>query len=161
MQVRHLPREVSRGARTAAELGRRSEAVEAAINKRVELVRRWRRAMALGLSSLEVPGALAKIRADADSWPGVRLLIQFQTLTACRPAEARGATWAEVDPESAVWTVPANRTKTNREHRIPLSRAALHVLDRARQLTGEEGYVFQSARAPHRRRRRSGTPSCR
>ena len=100
------------------------------------------------LPPLEVPGALAKIRADADSWPGVRLLIQFQTLTACRPAEARGATWTEVDPESAVWTVPANRTKTNREHRIPLSGAALQVLDRARQLTGEEGYVFQSARAP-------------
>ena len=99
------------------------------------------------LPPAEVPGALAKILADTDSWLGVRLLIQFQTLTACRPAEARGTTWAEVDPESAVWTLPASRTKTNREHRIPLSAAALHVLDRARPLTGHEGYVFQSARA--------------
>ena len=45
MQVRGLPREISRGARTAATLGRRPEAVEATINERVELVRRWRRAM--------------------------------------------------------------------------------------------------------------------
>ena len=68
MQVRHLPREVSRGARTAAELDRRSEALEAAINKRVELVRRWRRAMALGLSSREAASAVGVSRATLYRW---------------------------------------------------------------------------------------------
>ncbi len=53
MQVRHLPPEVSRGALSAANLGRRSEAVEATINERVKLVRRWRRAMSAGLTAQE------------------------------------------------------------------------------------------------------------
>lgn len=98
------------------------------------------------LPPAEVPGALAKIRADEDSWLGVRLLVQLQTLTACRPIEARGMTWPEVDVESAVWTLPANRTKTKREHRIPLSVAALAILDQARQLGDGKGLVFPPAK---------------
>ena len=63
MQVRALPREISRGARTAATLASRSEAGEATINERVELVRRWRRAMAMGLSSQEAATAVGVSRA--------------------------------------------------------------------------------------------------
>lgn len=55
-------------------------------------------------------------------------LLEFIVLTACRTGEARGATWGEFDLEAKVWTVPAERMKAGREHRIPLSAAALDVL---------------------------------
>jgi integrase len=44
---------------------------------------------------------------------------------ACRTSEAIGAIWEEVDPDAGVWTVPATRIKTGREHRVPLSPLAL------------------------------------
>jgi len=68
MQVRHLPPEVSRGARAAANLGRRSEAVEATINERVKLVRRWRRAMSAGLTAEEAAAAVGVSRATLYRW---------------------------------------------------------------------------------------------
>ena len=68
MQVRHLPCEVSRGARAAANLGRRSEAVEATINERVKLVRRWRRAMSAGLTAREAADAVGVSRATLYRW---------------------------------------------------------------------------------------------
>ena len=68
MQVRGLPREISRGAGTAATFGHRSAATEATINERVELVRRWRRAMAMGLSSQEAAVAVGVSRATLYRW---------------------------------------------------------------------------------------------
>ncbi len=58
---------------------------------------------------------------------GARAL-EFTILTACRSGEARGATWDEVDLDSAVWTIPAGRMKGGKQHRVPLSGAALAVL---------------------------------
>jgi integrase len=57
------------------------------------------------------------------------LALQFLILTATRTSEVLGATWDEIDRESAVWTTPADRMKARREHRVPLSRQALVVLD--------------------------------
>lgn len=58
---------------------------------------------------------------------GARAL-EFAILTAARSGEVRGATWAEIDLDGAVWTIPAERMKARKEHRIPLSRGALAVL---------------------------------
>jgi integrase len=58
--------------------------------------------------------------------------LEFAILTAARSGEVRGATWAEIDLASATWTVPAARMKAGREHRVPLSAAALALLERAR-----------------------------
>ena len=54
--------------------------------------------------------------------------LAFLILTASRSGEMRGATWAEIDVERRVWTVPAGRMKAAREHRVPLSPAALDIL---------------------------------
>lgn len=54
--------------------------------------------------------------------------LEFTILTACRSGEARGARWREIDLGHAVWTIPAERMKAGREHRVPLSDAALSVL---------------------------------
>jgi integrase len=61
--------------------------------------------------------------------PGVAArALAFAVLTAARSGEARWAVWAEIDAERAVWTIPAARMKAGREHRVPLSPAALALL---------------------------------
>jgi integrase len=67
------------------------------------------------------------------------LALRFAILTAARTGEAIGATWAEIDTAGAVWTVPGERMKAGREHRVPLSDAALAVLADAAKLRAHAG----------------------
>jgi integrase len=55
--------------------------------------------------------------------------LEFAILTACRSGEARGARWSEFDLRDKTWTIPAERMKAKREHQIPLSDAALALLN--------------------------------
>ncbi len=55
--------------------------------------------------------------------------VEFAILTACRSGEVRGARWAEFDTAGKVWTIPAERMKARREHEVPLSNAALALLE--------------------------------
>ena len=55
--------------------------------------------------------------------------LEFAILTATRSGEVRGAKWQEIDLKNAVWTIPANRMKAEKEHRVPLSDAALKLLN--------------------------------
>ena len=71
--------------------------------------------------------------------------LEFVILTACRSGEARQAVWDEFDLENAIWTIPSSRTKTNKEHRVPLSDAALSILKEAPRFEGSE-YVFTSTK---------------
>lgn len=89
----------------------------------------------------DVAGALTKVE-ETDAWIGTKLCFRFTVLTAARSGEARAATWDEID--GTVWTIPAERMKSGREHRVPLSDAALAVLDRARELSEGDGLVFPS-----------------
>jgi integrase len=61
--------------------------------------------------------------------------LAFTVLTAARSGEARHATLAEVDFKEGVWTVPAARTKSRREHRVPLAKDALALLPRGGEPT--------------------------
>ena len=54
----------------------------------------------------------------------------FLILTAARSGEARGARWGEIDRASAVWSIPADRMKAGKAHRVPLSARALAILTR-------------------------------
>lgn len=56
------------------------------------------------------------------------LALEFTILSAARTGEVIGATWAEFDLNAALWTVPAERMKSKREHRIPLSARAIEIL---------------------------------
>ena len=93
----------------------------------------------------EVGAALAKVRAS-DAHASTKLAMEYLTLTACRSGEVRGATWDEIDLTAGVWTIPADRMKGGREHRIPLSIQAQGVLKEARELTDGSGLVFPSER---------------
>lgn len=74
--------------------------------------------------------------------------LAFAVLTAGRTGDVIGARWAELDMDEATWTVPAERMKAKREHRVPLSPAALDVLRAVQPLArGGESFVFPGARA--------------
>jgi integrase len=70
------------------------------------------------------------------------LALQFTILTAARTGEVIGAKWNEVDFDKAIWTVPASRMKGRREHRVPLSKPALTLLRKLRELPNGRDYVF-------------------
>jgi integrase len=59
--------------------------------------------------------------------------LEFTILTACRSGEVRFATWEEVNLKDKVWIIPAERMKAGKEHRIPLSDAAIAVLNQMDQ----------------------------
>lgn len=63
-----------------------------------------------------------------------RPALAFTILTAARSGEARGANWGEIDLEEKLWRVPADRMKARRDHTVPLSKAALAVLEKAKAL---------------------------
>lgn len=87
-----------------------------------------------------------------DLWPRLEgvagagsLALRFAILTAARSGEVRLADWSEIDATARVWTIPAARMKAGREHRVPLSDAALALLAEAETLTGRRaGLVFPS-----------------
>lgn len=62
------------------------------------------------------------------------LALEFAILTAARSGEVRGATLSEIDRTAKVWIAPAERMKAGKEHRVPLTDAALAVIDRAAAL---------------------------
>ena len=95
----------------------------------------------------EVPAAIAKIRAlTKPTWRGMVAATEFAILTGARSNEATGATWDEIDLATRTWTVPVERMKGKRPHRVPLSGAALALLDTALDRTGGTGLVFRSPR---------------
>lgn len=64
--------------------------------------------------------------------------LEFTILTAARSGETLRATWAEIDTERKLWTLPADRMKAGREHRVPLSQQALKLLNPLRELSDGE-----------------------
>jgi integrase len=75
---------------------------------------------------------------------GARAL-EFAILTAARSGEVRGATWAEIDLDAATWTIPEGRMKASKEHRIPLSAAAIKLLEALPRIDGTD-LLFPSAK---------------
>jgi integrase len=71
--------------------------------------------------------------------------LEFLILTAGRTGEVLGATWSEIRAD--VWTVPAARMKAGREHRVPLTKQALAVLDKMREIRHSD-FVFPGTRGP-------------
>lgn len=76
---------------------------------------------------------------------GARAL-EFLAMTAARSGEVRGATWAEVDLEAGIWTIPAARMKAGREHRIPLTPEAMVLLESLFKSTDPSAYIFPAVK---------------
>lgn len=95
------------------------------------------------LSDRDLPGFFAKLDAYEGD-PTTVAALRFLMLTTSRPGEARGARWVEIDTEAAVWIIPPERMKMRNEHRVPLSRQALQVLETMRPISGDRELVFPS-----------------
>ena len=89
----------------------------------------------------DVAAALETVRASR-STSAVKLAFEFLVVTAARSGEVRLATWEELNVAGRVWTIPAERMKMNREHRVPLSLQAVEILDAARALADTNPLVF-------------------
>ena len=91
----------------------------------------------------EVGEALETIRASKASL-SARLCFEFTILTCCRSGEAREARWSEINLDAQEWRIPASRTKTNKEHRQPLSDQAVAIVERAQENADGSDLIFPS-----------------
>ena len=91
----------------------------------------------------EVRSALEMIESSRAS-AASKLCFRFLILTATRSGEARGARWDEIDLQGRVWRIPSQRMKAGSEHRVPLSKQAIKLLNEASELRDETDMVFPS-----------------
>ena len=89
----------------------------------------------------DVPDFLKRLKTREGA--AARCLV-FLILTAARSNEALGARWIEINWSDRTWTVPTERMKANKEHRVPLSLAALDVLGAMKGL--DQTHVFAGQR---------------
>ncbi|WP_248799908.1 tyrosine-type recombinase/integrase [Pseudomonas sp. MWU13-2105] len=91
---------------------------------------------------VEMPAFMKEIsKHDELSYKAMQMTI----LTACRTNEVLGATWDEFDLEKRVWKIPPHRMKAAKEHRVPLSQAALDLLNGLIRIRGNS-HIFPGAR---------------
>ncbi|MDE0783628.1 MAG: tyrosine-type recombinase/integrase [Planktomarina sp.] len=70
------------------------------------------------------------------------LALEFMVLTAARTGEVRGARWQEIDLSTSVWTIPADRMKAGKEHRVPLCDRAIQILNSMKSNRNPDEFVF-------------------
>ncbi|MEZ8192072.1 integrase domain-containing protein [Vibrio sp. 1F279] len=99
------------------------------------------------LKPTELPELMRAI-ANASIKRTTRCLIEWQLYTMTRPSEASGARWCEIDLDEKVWTIPAERMKKRRDHRIPLTEQMLELLEVIKPISGHREFVFPSDRDP-------------
>lgn len=99
------------------------------------------------LAPAELPELMQAI-ATASIKRTTRCLIEWQLHTMTRPNEASSARWEEIDLETKIWTIPPERMKKRREHRIPLTEQMLALLEVMQPISGHREYVFPSDRDP-------------
>lgn len=96
------------------------------------------------------PKSLGGLLRAIDGFQGqttTKLGLKLLALLYPRPGELRMARWKEFDFKKAVWTIPAERTKMRRPHRVPLPPAALELLKELKALTGHGELVLPSIRS--------------
>lgn len=126
----------AKGQRTGENPARWRGHLDSLLPKRQKLQRGHHAAMPYAA----VPEFMTRLRSVSGS---SCLALEFLILTAARTGEVREAIWNEVDLESKVWAVPAHRMKAGKAHRVPLSGAAVDVLQRTKELQERpEGSAF-------------------
>lgn len=90
----------------------------------------------------DVPEFLKAVR-DSDSGVIAKHAFEFLILTASRTSEVLEAQWDEIDFEAKLWTIPANRMKAGRIHRVPLSKRCIAILTEAKAYRGNSPYLFR------------------
>ncbi len=99
------------------------------------------------LSPGELPELMQKM-STSNMYFATRCLFEFQLHTMVRPNEAAAARWDEIDLVNKVWTIPAERMKMERDHRVPLSDQVISILEAVKPISGHREHLFPSVRAP-------------
>ena len=95
----------------------------------------------------EIPAALDTIQSSRISTSS-KLALRMLILTMCRSGEVRHATWQEIILNENLWRIPGQKTKSGKEHIIPLTPAMLEVLEKAKALNDGSDLVFPSSMKP-------------
>ena len=85
------------------------------------------------------PPAVGILLKSMDSYPGqaiTRMAMRLSPYLLARPGELRQAEWSEIDVAKAIWSIPAERMKMRRPHRVPLSRQVLEMIEELREISG-------------------------
>jgi integrase len=96
-------------------------------------------------------GELLRAIDDYKGAPETRAALQLLAATAVRPGELRAAAWCEFDLDAGVWTIPEEKTKMRRSHRVPLAPQVITMLRELRSLFGQgDGFLFPNMRERNR-----------
>jgi integrase len=128
----------ARGLRTGENPARWRGHLDSLLPKRATLTRGHHAA----LPFKEMPAFMMALRQRSAV---AALALEFAILTAARTGEVIGAKWDEIDEAARLWTVPAERMKAKKAHRVPLSDRALAVLAAAKKARLGE-YIFPTER---------------
>ncbi|MCX7312465.1 MAG: tyrosine-type recombinase/integrase [Alphaproteobacteria bacterium] len=93
-------------------------------------------------------GALLRAIEGFEGQATTRAALRLAPLLFVRPGELRHAEWTEFDFEGAVWTIPADKMKMRRPHRVPLAKLAIVILNDLKAETGAFRWLFPSVRTP-------------
>lgn len=94
------------------------------------------------LPFVQMAGFIASLRTRSKASVAGRLAVEWLILTATRVGEVRFAAWTEIDLAKSTWTIPAARMKADREHVVPLSDRCMTILEEAKVLADDTGFIF-------------------
>jgi integrase len=92
-------------------------------------------------------GALLRAIDGFDGQPTTNAALRLAAYVFVRPGELRHAEWKEFDLEAAVWSIPAEKMKMRRPHRVPLARQSLAILRELQEITGNGRWLLPSVRS--------------
>lgn len=87
-------------------------------------------------------GILLRTMDDYGGQAVTRMAMRLSPHLFVRPGELRQAEWREIDVDKAVWSIPAERMKMRRPHRVPLSRQVLQMIEELREISGHRQHLF-------------------
>lgn len=99
------------------------------------------------------PGDVGVLLKTMDVYTGqevTRMALRLSPHLFVRPGELRQAEWTEFDFDKAVWSIPIEKMKMRRPHRVPLSRQVLEMIEELREITGHRRYLFPCMGSPRR-----------
>jgi integrase len=95
-------------------------------------------------------GALLRSIVSYEGSPETRAALELLALTFVRPGELRAAEWSEFDLDAALWSIPEEKMKMRRPHRVPLAPRAVAILLDLNTITGRGRFLFPSVRSATR-----------
>ncbi|OAN65995.1 tyrosine-type recombinase/integrase [Sphingomonas sp. TDK1] len=95
-------------------------------------------------------GILLKTMETYTGQAVTRIAMRLSPHLFVRPGELRQAEWSEIDVDKAIWSIPAERMKMRRPHKVPLSRQVLEMLEELREITGHRQHLFPCMGRPRK-----------